>query len=59
MKAKDVRRMHMNGEPPMDILIAVVQSGVEYPDALWLVTRVLGLDQEAVEELEADYEELT
>lgn len=57
LNAKDVRELRMNGEAPMDILTEVVQSGMEYPDALWLVTRVLNLDAESVAELEADYAE--
>ena len=44
---------------PVDILRVAVRSGVEYPDATWLVTEALNLDDDAVYQMEQDYMELT
>lgn len=57
MTKNEIRKMYQNGEGPMDILTEVVLSGVEYPDAVFKVKDALNLDEEAVAEMEADYDE--
>lgn len=43
------------GMKPVDCLLYATGEGIEYPDAVWFVTRTLRLDDEAVEEMESDY----
>jgi hypothetical protein len=43
------------GMEPVDCLLYAVAEGIEYPDAVWLVTRTLRLTDEAVEEMEEGY----
>lgn len=38
-----------------EILDVVIFEGIEYPDAVYLVTRALGLDDEEVAEMEDRY----
>lgn len=52
---EEVRVMHRNGESPTDCLIAATSSGVEYPDAVWLVTDALKLKSDEVDEMEENY----
>lgn len=54
---QDVKEMFRNAESPTDCLRAATHSGIEYPDAVWLVTDALRLDKESVAEMELDYEE--
>lgn len=54
---QDIKTMHRNGESPTDCLRAATHSGVEYPDAVWLVKDALRLDSESVDEMETDYME--
>lgn len=54
---QDARNMWRDGESPTDILRAATRAGVEYPDAVWLVTDALRLDSEAVDEMEDNYME--
>lgn len=54
---QDARNMWRDGESPTDILRAATRAGVEYPDAVWLVTDALRLDSESVEEMEDNYME--
>ncbi len=54
---QDIKTMFLNGESPTDCLRAATHSGVEYPDAVWLVTDALRLDSESVDEMEAGYME--
>jgi hypothetical protein len=48
--------MTKEGMQPLDCLYYATGEGVEYPDAVYLVTRALKLDDDAVFELEADYQ---
>lgn len=43
------------GMQPVDCLLYATGEGIEYPDAVWLVTRTLRLDDDAVYEMESDY----
>jgi hypothetical protein len=54
---QDIKTLSRNGESPTDCLREATRSGVEYPDAVWLVTDALRLDKESVAEMERDYEE--
>jgi hypothetical protein len=47
--------MTKEGMQPLDCLHYAVSEGIEYPDAVYLVTRALRLDDDAVFELEAAY----
>ena len=53
--AKDILAMKSEGMHPLDCLYFAVDAGIEYPDAIYLVTRTLKLDDEQVFELETDY----
>ena len=41
-----------------EILSLLVQSGMEFPDAQWRMTRVFKLDAEEVEQMVRDYDEI-
>lgn len=58
MSNKDIRDMKREGSSLWEILSAVVQSGVEFPDASFKVKQELGLDQIEVEDMERDYDEI-
>jgi hypothetical protein len=49
------KQLWHGGESPTDILRAATAAGVEYPDAVWLVTDALRLKQDEVEEMEENY----
>jgi hypothetical protein len=53
--AKDILAMDSEGMQPLDCLYFAIDAGIEYADAVYLVTRTLKLDDEQVFELEADY----
>jgi hypothetical protein len=53
--AINVYQMKKEGMQPLDCLRYVTGEGFEYPDAVWLVTRVLQLDDDAVFEMEDQY----
>jgi len=55
MNRADIREMCMGGESATDCLRAVVHSGVEYPDAVWLVTDALRMKPDEVDAMEIDY----
>ena len=48
---QDVKTMYANGETPTDILRAATRSGIEFPDAAWLVNGTLHLDSEEYENM--------
>lgn len=48
-------QMKKEGMQPLDCLRFATSEGLEYPDAVWMVTRLFGLDDDAVFELEASY----
>lgn len=54
---QDAKDMWRNGESPTDILRAAAHTGVEYPDAVWLVTDALKLKRDEVQEMEDSYME--
>ena len=53
--AKDVLAMDSEGMQPVDCLRFAVDAGIEYPDAVYLVTRALKLDDDQVFEMEDRY----
>jgi hypothetical protein len=54
--ALNVYQMKNEGKQPLDCLRYATDEGrLEYPDAVWLVTRVLKLDDDAVFEMEESY----
>ena len=55
MTRDDIRAMFRGGESPTDCLRAATAAGIEYPDAVWLVTDALRLDSEGVDEMEDGY----
>lgn len=52
---RDIKGLWDNGNSAVEILRSVVRSGVEYPDAVWLVTSALHLQELEVEEMEEEY----
>jgi hypothetical protein len=54
---QDIKKMSDNGESPTDCLRNAVAYGVEYPDAVWLVTDALKLKSDEVDEMEENYME--
>ena len=53
---KTMHEMISEGMEAYDCLMYAIDEGREYPDALWLVTRALKLDNDAVIELEEMYQ---
>jgi len=51
----EILDMVRNGMEPIDCLYTATSFGMEYPDAVWFVSRVLKLSKTAVAELEAAY----
>jgi hypothetical protein len=47
--------MKNNGNQPLDCLRFATSEGMEYPEAVWLVTRLFRLDDDAVFEMEESY----
>lgn len=54
--ASDLREMTAEGIQAWDCLMYVIDEGVEYPDAVYLVTRALRLNADAVHALEEEYQ---
>jgi hypothetical protein len=55
MLAVEMQAMIAEGMQPYDCLMYAIAEGVEYPDAVYLVTRALRLDDDQVFELEESY----
>jgi hypothetical protein len=53
--ALDFVAMINEGMEPSDCLRYATDEGIEYPDAVWLVSRILKLDDDAVEYMEDRY----
>lgn len=53
--ATEMKEMISEGMQALDCLMYAIAEGVEYPDAVYLVTRALKLDDEDVLMLESDY----
>ncbi len=53
--ALDFVAMINEGMEPIDCLNYATSEGIEYSDAVWLVSRVLKLDFDAVLEMETNY----
>lgn len=56
MKAKDIKAMKAEGNSDFEILATVVDSGVEFPDAVWAVSSALGMKPDEVEAMEDAYD---
>lgn len=54
--AVEMQSMSAEGMEAYDCLMYAIDEGVEYPDAVYLVTRVLRLDADAVYDLEEMYQ---
>lgn len=54
--AKDCQAMAKECNSNWEILEFVTSEGIEYPDAVYLVTRALRLDDEEVAEMEDRYD---
>lgn len=55
MLTREMLDMISEGMEPLDCLLYAMGEGKDYPDAVYLVTRALNLDDEGVFELELDY----
>jgi hypothetical protein len=53
--AVEMQAMIAEGMQAYDCLMYAISEGVEYPDAVYLVTRALRLDNDQVLELEESY----
>jgi hypothetical protein len=51
----DLVDMKAEGMQPIDCLYYATSSGMEYPDAVYLVSRIFKLDNDEVSDLEAAY----
>lgn len=51
----EIKQMYHDGESPVDILTAAIQTGIEYPDAVWLVSSTLRMDEDEREDMEHKY----
>lgn len=58
MTPNQIREARLQCNSNWEILQTVVDTGVEYPDAVWKVTCALGLPKDEVEEMERDYDEV-
>lgn len=56
MTDADIKAMSRNGDSSWEILHAVVDSGVEYPDAVWKVSKALRMRKDEVAEMEDSYD---
>jgi hypothetical protein len=52
----EILDMARNGMEPIDCLYTATSFGMEYPDAVYFVARVLKLSNTAIAELEAAYQ---
>lgn len=57
MTNADIRAMRKAGNSNWEILSALVQNGMEFPDASSKVKFALSLDEEETSEMERDYDE--
>jgi hypothetical protein len=53
----DIRAMRKGGDSTWEILVAVVNAGMEFPDASSKIKFALGLDEEETSEMERGYDE--
>lgn len=58
MNRNDIKAASDAGNSNWEVLHMVVASGVEFPDAVWKVSRALGLDDEERQQMEADYDDV-
>jgi hypothetical protein len=57
MTRKDIKQAKQDGYSDWEILHQVVASGVEFPDASYLVSQALNMNSEQREQMERDYDE--
>lgn len=53
---RNIRAMHQEGTDAWECLMYTIDNGLEYPDAVYLVTRALKLTSSEVNELEEEYQ---
>lgn len=53
---RNIRAMHQEGTDAWGCLMYAIDNGLEYPDAVYLVTRALKLTRSEVNELEEEYQ---
>ena len=53
----NIKEASLNGYSNWEILGLVIDSGIEFPDAVYLVSSTLNLDKDEVEQMEGDYDE--
>jgi hypothetical protein len=57
MTRSQIKELRANGNSTFEVLQMVIDSGTEYPDAVFAVSQALRLDREERESMEADYDE--
>jgi hypothetical protein len=57
MNTKQIKEAYAAGNSNWEVLQMVIDSGIEYPDAVFKMTQALRMDHEAVAEMEANYDE--
>lgn len=57
MNNQQIREASKAGNSNWEVLQMVIDSGIEYPDAVFKVSQALGMDAEEVEEMETGYNE--
>lgn len=57
MTPSEIKRMHLEGHSPADILRDLVASGWDFPDASAKVATVLRLDDEEAQEMRDNYDD--
>jgi hypothetical protein len=58
MTPAQIREARLQCNSNWELLQMVIDTGVEYPDAVWKVTKALGLPKDEVAEMERDYDEV-
>lgn len=57
MNNEQIKEAKAAGNSDWEILQMVIDTGVEYPDAVWKVSKALGMDAEQRQCMENDYDE--
>lgn len=56
MTSNEIKAAYKGGDSTWEILGKLTASGIEYPDAEWLVTKALGLKPDEVAEMRDGYD---
>lgn len=57
LTSKQIKEIKAAGNSNFEVLQAVVDSGTEFPDAVFAVSQALRMDKNEVAEMERDYDE--